>query len=172
MDQHQLEAFRRQKDEVFGGHPQSPVPATDRATFTGLSYYPHDPALVFELTPEPGDGEILAIPTSDGDERRYTRAATIRFTVDGTSAELVLLTSEQQAGFFLPFRDATSGRETYGAGRYLDVHPPHDGLVHVDFNLAYNPYCAYDDAYSCPLPPPDNWLSVPIRAGERTYRRA
>jgi len=73
---------------------------------------------------------------------------------------------------FLPFRDATSGVETYGAGRYLDVDPEPAGTVVVDFNMAYNPFCAYDDASSCALPPYENWLPVPIRAGERHERAA
>ncbi|NIR36327.1 MAG: DUF1684 domain-containing protein [Actinobacteria bacterium] len=73
-------------------------------------------------------------------------------------------------GYFLPFRDATSGSESYGAGRFLDIDGPLDGPVTIDFNLAYNPYCAYDESYSCPLPPAENWLQVPIRAGEQVYR--
>jgi uncharacterized protein (DUF1684 family) len=73
---------------------------------------------------------------------------------------------------FLPFRDATSGNESYGAGRYLDVEPGRDGRVQSDFNLAYNPYCAYNDAFSCPLSPSENWLRVPIRAGEAAYTSA
>ena len=70
-------------------------------------------------------------------------------------------------GYFLPFRDATSGNETYGACRYLDLEPAPDGSVTVDFNYAYAPFCAYNDAYSCALPPQENWLEVPVRAGER-----
>ena len=73
---------------------------------------------------------------------------------------------------FLPFRDALSGKETYGAGRYLDVAPPHSGHVVVDFNYAYNPSCAYDPQFSCPLPPRENWLQVPIRAGEKNFQGA
>jgi uncharacterized protein (DUF1684 family) len=96
----------------------------------------------------------------------------VRFEIDGEHAELVLLTRQDEQRFFLPFRDATSGRESYGPGRYLDVEPGRDGRVQVDFNLAYNPYCAYNDAFSCPLPPPDNWLRVPIRAGEAAYTPA
>jgi uncharacterized protein len=169
MDAHELEAFRREKDQVFGGHPQSPIPPEHRAHFRGLSYYPPNPALVFDLPLDPADGSEVVIPTSDGSERRYRRAATVRFTVEEQPAELVLLTSEDQHGFFLPFRDATSGKDTYGAGRYLEVEAPSDGRVHIDFNLAYNPYCAYNPAYSCPLPPPENWLQVPIYAGEGAY---
>jgi uncharacterized protein len=169
MNPHALEEMRRQKDEVFRTHPHSPIPEGHRDTFAGIAYFPPNAGLVFDLEVEPADGEILTIPTSDGDERRYARAFTIRFAVEGQPAELVLLGREGDAGLFLPFRDATSGNESYGAGRYLDLEPPAEGRVHIDFNLAYNPYCAYDDAYSCPLPPPENWLRLPIRAGEAAY---
>ena len=78
--------------------------------------------------------------------------------------------SEDMDELFVPFRDATSGKETYGAGRYLEVESPGpDGRVRVDFNAAYNPYCAYNPDWSCPIPPGENWLSVPIRAGEKTF---
>lgn len=169
MDPPALEKLRREKDDVFRRHPHSPIPEAHRAAFTGLAYFPPDPALAFDVEVEPADGEVLTIPTSDGDERRYRRTAKVAVTVEGQPVELVLLSREEQEGFFLPFRDATSGKESYGAGRYLDIAPPKEGRVHIDFNLAYNPYCAYDDAYSCPLPPPDNWLQVPVRAGEAAY---
>ena len=92
------------------------------------------------------------------------------FTTEPVSRlTLALYATPGHEGYFLPFRDATSGRETYGAGRYLDLAPPHDGKVTVDFNLAYNPYCAYSDSFSCALPPVENWLQVPIRAGEMAF---
>ena len=82
---------------------------------------------------------------------------------------MTLYTTEGSHGFFLPFRDATSGSETYGAGRYLDIDPDEDGTVTIDFNMAYNPFCVYSEAYSCPLPPTENWLDVPITAGEKDF---
>jgi uncharacterized protein (DUF1684 family) len=163
---HELHELRQHKDEWFRHDPHSPVPAEQRAVFAGLRYFPPSPDLVFDISVEPVDGSSLEIPTSDGSSRRYRRAGRVRFDVHGEQAELVLLSREDEQGFFLPFRDATSGQEAYGAGRYLDVEPARDGQVHVDFNLAYNPFCAYNDAFSCPLPPPENWLRVPIRAGE------
>lgn len=84
---------------------------------------------------------------------------------------MLTLYSTGHSGYFVPFRDKTSGRETYGAGRYLDIETSQNGAVTIDFNQAYNPYCAYNDAYSCPLPPVENWLSVPIEAGELDYQR-
>lgn len=169
---HELIELRRQKDAFFGRDPRSPIPESERAGFTGLVYFPPNGDLVYTLRPEPGDGEPVRIGTSDGQVREYRRAAVARFEVDGEEATLALLTTPHHPGFFLPFRDATSGNETYGAGRYLDLEPNPDGTVTIDFNLAYNPSCAYDDAYSCPLPPPENWLRVPIRAGEKAYTHA
>jgi uncharacterized protein (DUF1684 family) len=168
---HELEDLREHKDFSFRHDEDSPIPADRRAAFSGLRYFPPNPQLQLELPVEPADGSSLEIPTSDGSTRRYRRSGRVRFEIAGEQAELVLLSREDEHAFFLPFRDATSRKESYGAGRYLDVEPGHDGRVQVDFNLAYNPYCAYNDAFSCPLPPPENWLRVPIRAGEAAYPR-
>lgn len=165
-----LDDFRAAKDEYFGRAPDSPIRAEDRPGFDGLDYYEAVPALRFELEPMAADGAPITVQTSDGQERVYTREATVSFSVDGADTTLTLYGTSHSSGYFVPFRDATSGSETYGAGRYLDLEPPHDGRVTIDFNLAYNPYCAYNDAYSCPLPPGENWLTVPIRAGEKDYR--
>src|SRR5205823_4054425 len=86
-------------------------------------------------------------------------------------ARLMLYASDDSDELFVPFRDATSGQETYGAGRYLEIHAHGDNVV-IDFNYAYNPNCAYDPAWSCPLPPIENWLKVPIRAGEKAFHRS
>ena len=100
----------------------------------------------------------------------HERAGVARFDVAGEEVTLTLYDTGHP-GYFLPFRDATSGTETYGAGRYLDLDRNPDGTLLIDFNLAYNPLCAYNDSYSCPLPPIENWLSVPIRAGEKDFSR-
>lgn len=168
METSQIEAFRAAKDEFFRSDHQSPIPGDD--DFDGLSYFPHDPAYAFTVRPEPADGSEIEVQTSDGRVRRYHRAATVDLDGPSGAIAVTLLSNEAREGFFLPFRDATSGDETYGAGRYLDIDPNSDGTVTIDFNLAYNPYCAYDDAYSCPLPPPENWLTIPIEAGEKKYR--
>lgn len=164
--------FRAEKDDFFRGNPHSPIPHQDRSGFSGLAYFEPAADLRFELVPEPADGAPIRVQTSDGQVREYHRAATVAFEVDGDQVTLTLLSQPSRPGYFLPFRDSTSGRETYGAGRYLDLEDAHDGRVHIDFNLAYNPYCAYDDAYSCPLPPHENWLQIPIRAGEKDYVKA
>ncbi len=168
----ELEEFRREKDRFFREDPRSPLTAEQRAAFTGLAYYPEDPALRIEavLDTDVDRDEEIRMATTTGGEQVYRRAGVVRFEVEGRPARVTLFTSEGMPELFLPFRDATSGRETYGAGRYLEVEPPGPGgRVVVDFNLAYNPYCCYDDRWSCPLPPRENWLDVPIRAGEKDF---
>ncbi len=163
-----LTHFRAQKDEFMREHPQSPLPEELRPSFSGLSYYDPAPELSFELPVEPADGSEVHVQTSDGQIRAYVRAGVVRFDIGGEPTQLTLFsTPGHDDGYFVPFRDATSGKETYGAGRYLDLEPNGDGTVTLDFNYAYNPYCAYDEAYSCPLPPHENWLQVPIEAGEK-----
>lgn len=167
-----LDDFRRGKDALFATDPQSPLTPEQRASFRSLAYYPENPALVVTARLEPPDDEDeFTVPASTGDEATYRRAGVVRFTIDDHDVQLTLLTSPAQSSLFLPFRDATSGSETYPAGRYVEIHPSQgaDHAVTVDFNLAYNPYYAYNDAWSCPLPPPENWLDVPVRAGERRY---
>lgn len=162
-----LEAFRGQKDTVFADDPARRC-RTSNGT-TSWAYRTFRPTRSgVRRRPGAADGEVLTIPTSDGDERRFVRAAQVTVEVEGQPVSFVLLAHEDDEGYFLPFRDATSGQESYGAGRYLDLEAM-DGRVRVDFNLAYNPSCACDDSYPCPLPPPDNWVSVPIRAGEKNY---
>ena len=163
-----LADYRANKDEYFATNPNSPLPPSQRADFGGLEYFPTDPGLVFTVPVVPGDREPVTIATSDGAERTYYRAGTVRMTIAGEPVDLTLFDTGHP-GFFLPFRDATSGRESYGAGRYMDLHPNPDGTVTIDFNFAYNPLCAYTDRFSCALPPHENWLAVPIRAGERAY---
>ncbi|MDA1330355.1 MAG: DUF1684 domain-containing protein [Chloroflexi bacterium] len=105
--------------------------------------------------------------TSTGDVRSYTRYGRFSIAVDGQEAELTLYSSPH--GYFLPFVDANAGKETYGAGRYLDPEPLPDGKFLIDFNLGYNPYCVYNENYSCPLPPAENRVAVAIEAGEKNY---
>lgn len=158
---------RAEKDRVFAGH-HSPLDPEDRTSFAGLSYYEPNPELVFTVPVEPVEPTRIRVQTSDGAEQIHQRGGMARFVVDGEEATLILYDTGHP-GYFIPFRDKTSGVDTYGAGRYLDVDPNADGTVTIDFNLAYNPLCAYSDAFSCPLPPVENWLSVPIEAGEKDY---
>jgi uncharacterized protein len=168
MDTVALQEFREAKDRFFGQAHESPLRHEARHHFAGLRYYDPNPALVFRLPVEESDQAEVRVGTSDGAERTFRRAGVVRFEVNGEDVALTLY-STGHPGYFLPFRDSTSGRETYGAGRYLDLEPNADGTVTLDFNYAYNPTCAYDESYSCPLPPTENWLQVPIEAGERVY---
>lgn len=167
MNRDELIALRREKDQFFKASPQSPLSLDQQDAFAGLSYYEPNPALdllvTVELLPE-GDSEI-AIETTTGDTRRYRRYGRFHFSVDGQAAALTIY--EAPHGYFLPFADANAGNETYPAGRYLEPDELGDGTFRVDFNLAYNPYCAYNDGWSCPITPAENRLTVAIRAGEK-----
>lgn len=169
----ELDEFRRDKDEFFRVDPRAPLTPQQRAHFAGLSYYPENGSLRVEaeLETDVDRDEDIVMQTTTGGTQVYRRAGKVRFEVDGRPAEITLYESPQQHDLFVPFRDATSGKETYGAGRYLEVEPPEDGRVVVDFNYAYNPYCAYNEAWSCPIPPGENWLVVPLRAGEKDFRK-
>jgi hypothetical protein len=168
-----IEQYRADKDAYYrtGGH--SPIPEAERSAFTGLPYYPVDPALRFEgrsLEPYTGDEPSdFQIPTSDGKLRPAHRAGILAFDLDGERRALTAYTFDagDEESLFVPFLDETSGSETYGAGRYLDLDPEQDGTYTLDFNLAYHPSCVYDPRFSCPLTPPENRLPVRIEAGER-----
>jgi uncharacterized protein (DUF1684 family) len=193
-----LRRFRAAKDALFKRHPQSPLAFDARARFGGLSYFPYDPMFQVEaeLAPVAPDAhEQVTLPASGPDPMPMRRAALLRCTLVGTPVELtVYWVDVYGGGLFLPFRDATTGHETYGAGRYLfDTVKGSDflrfdardddpelgkpltmgypgGRVLVDFNYAYNPSCAYDARWLCPLSPPENTLSIAVPAGERTWQ--
>ncbi len=164
----ELDNFRAEKDDFFRTHPQSPLTPEQKKSFEGLKYFSENPALRFEAEVEQfPKKEKVEFATSTGDVQHYVRYGKFKFTVDGQPAELTLYASEH--GFFLPFVDALANKETYGAGRYLDPEILSNGKVLIDFNLAYNPYCMYNDRWSCPLTPFENRLKVPVRAGEKLY---
>jgi uncharacterized protein len=169
----ELDEFRARKDTFFGEDPESPLPAVRRAVFEGLRYFPESEALRLRarLETEGVDlDERIVMQTTTGGEQVYRRAGVVRFEVEREPAQLTLFASDDSPDLFVPFRDATSGTDTYGAGRYLEVEPPgRDGMVDVDLNYAYNPFCAYSPEWSCPIPPGENWLAVPIRVGERSF---
>ena len=166
MDPAELAAYRANKDAYFRDSRHSPIPPGERSEFTGLTYFDWNPDLVFTVPVHAADRAPVTIATSDGSARTYYRAGTVEIPVGRDPVTLTLYDTGHQ-GLFLPFRDATSGKKTYGAGRYLDLQPNDDGTVTIDFNLAYSPFCAYSDSFSCALPPVENWMRVPIEAGER-----
>jgi uncharacterized protein (DUF1684 family) len=166
-----VEEERARKDDFFKRSHSSPIPHEARHDFEGLPYFAVDPTLRFEglkLEPYAGDEpSAFQIPTSDGQLRPAQRAGTLTFEHEGKPRRLTGYQLEGGDALFVPFLDATSGHETYGAGRYLDVDPEPDGSYVLDFNLAYHPYCVYADHYSCPLTPAENRLPIRIEAGER-----
>lgn len=164
----ELEEFRRLKDAHFRASRQSPLTREQKARFKGLSYFPENPALRLEVQVEEfPDKDEIVMQTSTGDEQRYQRYGRFTFQVDGETAALTIYLSE--SGFFLPFVDSLANKETYGAGRYLEPEHLGGSRFLVDFNLAYNPYCAYNEMWSCPLTPFENRVKVPVRAGERNW---
>ena len=165
-----LEGYRQRRDVFFKTHEQSPLTPEQREAFTGLSYYPpnEDLSLVLELDRSgEGVGEEVTIGTMSGEPKQYIRAGRIHFAVEGTPVTLSVFQDTVSGKFFLPFRDSTAGTETYAVGRYLDPKARPDGKLVVDFNMAYNPYCAYNSGWTCAIPPFENRINVPIRAGEK-----
>jgi uncharacterized protein (DUF1684 family) len=165
--------WREGRDALFGGHPQSPLPFGRRRNFAGLGYFEYDPALRVLGEVVRGDDELRDVTASGGETVLFRRFGAVGFELAGEHLELALYWLEGYGGgVFLPFADATSGQETYGGGRYLldtvkgaDLGEA-DGRLVLDFNFAYNPSCAYDPRWVCPLTPPENRLSVAVPAGE------
>jgi uncharacterized protein (DUF1684 family) len=169
MSTSDLDQFRAEKDDFFAHDDRAPLAPEQRRNFEGLAHFPENSQLVIraQIDRDVKPGEVR-MATTGGEEQDFRRFGVVRFEVDGEAAQVTLYSSEGAHDLFVPFRDATSGRETYGAGRYLDLHA-HGREVVLDFNYAYNPYCAYNPDWNCPLPPGENWLKVPIRAGEKAF---
>ena len=159
---------------MFLDHPQSPLRPAERDADHVPAYFDYDPAYRVVATVTAGASESTVAPSSSGEGYSVVRFGTAQAEVAGTIAILQLLWLDDYAGgLLLTCRDATSGAETYGAGRYLldtakgaDLGVAPGGIV-VDFNFAYQPSCSYDPQWNCPLAPRENWLTIPIRAGER-----
>lgn len=170
----EIETAREEKDRFMRTSPESPF-ADAKDAYEGLKYYLPDVKyrIIANLKPVEQKKPVV-LSTNDGKEQRYVEYAHAEFKLDGVSHRLLILEiadmGPSRGKLFLAFGDETSANETYGAGRYLDVtKTPGSSTIKLDFNLAYNPYCAYNESYTCPLPPRENILSIPIRAGEKTY---
>jgi len=165
---------REQKDIFFKHHVQSPIPFEYRLQFEKLQYYPPNPDFRFELKLHGhSDKKLLEIEDTKGNIRQFLRWGEFRFKIQNKQCVLQAYKSTpEEERLFIPFRDATSGKETYGAGRYLDIDYKEnigkDKWI-LDFNKAYNPWCAYSEDYACPFVPPENWLKMPIYAGEKIF---
>jgi len=167
------EGWRTARDHLFASHPASPIPAADRPGFDGLGMFGYDPAVRLEAVLCPADAKLVDLAAGDGAVYTFTRFAVAELELAGRPARLDLHWLHGYAGgVFLSFTDETSGRATYGGGRYLldtikgaDLGGS-DGRLTLDFNFAYNPSCSYDPAWSCPLPASVNRLALPVEAGE------
>ncbi len=174
----EIRQHREHYKQEFLTSPRSPLEAQDTAL---LDFYTPNPtwriATRFERTPE---AQPFDLPTYSGQTRKYVRYGIAYFEVDGVPRQLSVYQNLQLATqeayrdyLFLPFKDHSNGDQTYGGGRYLDfrmgdISP--DGRLVLDFNKAYNPWCAYSDGYSCPIPPAENHLDMPVPAGEKNFR--
>ena len=167
-----LTRFRAEKDEFFRTSEGSPLPHGGGAGFSGLRYYDPNPSFRFEARLQRySNPASVMMTTSKGTRQLFNRVGYFEVAIEGETVRVQAYQSAEREdpSIFVPFRDATSGQESYGASRYLDLEVEHDDNYALDFNYAYNPYCAYSDDYVCPLPPQENWLQVPITAGERKY---
>jgi uncharacterized protein (DUF1684 family) len=136
MNESDLLEYRTQRDDFFKHAHESPVPHEDRVSFPGLAFFDPDPALVFDVALDRAEPTEVTIATTTGDERTYMRVATATVEIEGEDTTVALYSTGHDS-LFLPFRDATSGKESYGAARYLDIRPEGDGHVTIDFNYAY-----------------------------------
>ena len=166
--------WRVTRDAMFATHEQSPLPPEQRTSRTAIPYFDYDPAMRFEVELVQAEPETYDIASSRDGTYSFTRFARAPLSFPGGEVELEVYWLEAYGGgVFVPFRDSTSGKTTYGAGRYvLDTVKGSDlgevdGKLVLDFNFAYNPSCSYDPRWDCPLAPPPNWLRVPVEAGER-----
>ena len=170
----QIASFRALKDGDFraADNEYSPIPPGARATFGGLPYYRVQPsyrvpAALREVRSNPP--VVIQLPNSAHQIEQKVKVGSLAFTLEGR--EFTLTAFAENAGrierLWVPFRDLTSGLETYGGGRYLDLERTGSGTYDLDFNRAYHPYCVYNPTYECPYPPPENRLEIAVRAGER-----
>lgn len=175
IEESNLLRFRENRDKLFRDPVFSPLPRNEIAGFGGLKYYEFSAEFIVRAILERAEGEqVFMMPASTGPARRYLKYGVARFRLNGADRKLTIFRSESSAkrngSLFLPFRDETSGRETYGAGRYIDIAAPSGNEITIDFNYAYSPSCAFSDEFACALPPRDNFLGTPVRAGEKKYR--
>ena len=168
---------RKEKDQAFRSGPDSPLPEEERGRFRGLEYFPVSPQYQFRVKLARYERPLeLRMATNTSEERRALRYGYFEFQLQGKTCRLQVykVFEDNESGgssLFIPFRDATSGRETYGGGRYIDLAENTTGIYDLDLNRAYNPFCAYGRDYSCPLPPSENTLPAAVLAGEKVHRR-
>jgi uncharacterized protein (DUF1684 family) len=167
--------WRAGRDRLFANHPQSPLGADALAGFEALRFFPYDPAFRVTGTVVATEPAVREIDSSTGERIRFRQFGLVEFELSGEQSLPLYWLEGYGGGLFLPFADATSGRASYGGGRYLldtvkgaDLGGQ-DGRLVLDFNFAYNPSCAYDPRWTCPLPPRQSRLEIAVTAGEHTF---
>ncbi|WP_143961966.1 DUF1684 domain-containing protein [Litoribacter populi] len=173
--QAKIEKERDRQFKYLKYNADSPLTSEQKNDLVELDYYPVDQQYRVKGRMVPVENrKMLEIPLTDGNVEKYIKHSYVEFELEGRTQRLLLLQSPRETDlrkFFLAFADDTSAEETYGGGRYLDVKQEGQRTVLLDFNLAYNPYCAYNPDFACPIPPRENLLEVPIRAGEKNYTK-
>ena len=171
-----LLTFRAEKDSFLKVSKKSPLKRADRRAFRTLNYYEINPNFIVGARLRKNENPPqISIATTTGTNRQAIKYGTLEFLLAGLSHRLTVYKfvgqrpQQEKNYLFVAFTDSTSGRETYGGGRYLDLEENKTGEYLLDFNLVYNPYCAYNESYSCPIPPRENRLSVAVTAGEKVF---
>lgn len=160
---------RQETDRFMNTSDESPFKGLNEGRVT-LNYYPPDPAYKINARFTPRDNpEVITLATSDGKQKEYLSYGTAEFVINKRKQQLIILENPEERSLFLAFGDSTSAHETYGGGRYIDITHSGGRTIPIDFNRAYNPYCAYNATYSCPLPLKSNLLDIPVYAGEKMY---
>lgn len=171
----QVSSFRQSKDQAFTStapESQSPIPLDQRASFPGLLYFPVDPAfrVPASLSLQPSRDPLTLILQTTGPEkqRRMQKVGSLGFTLQGVPLKLIAFADEGSLSrLFVPFGDLTNGPDTYKGGRYMEIERTATGIYDLDFNYAFNPYCVFNNSYDCPIPPRENRMTAPVRAGEK-----
>ena len=165
-----IERVRERNDILFKKSPHSPLTPEQKEDFKGIDYFPVDSKyeIRFKLRKFESDSDII-ISSTRGDRRKYSRVGYFEFEIDGHMNTLTVFKAIGDDYLFLPFKDSTTGNESYKIGRYVEIERISKDEYSVDFNTAYNPYCAYNDNWNCTLTPDENILKIPIKAGMKIY---
>jgi uncharacterized protein (DUF1684 family) len=170
-----IEKERERQYKFIRYNIDSPLTEEQKKDFQELDFYPIDPSYKVRAKMVPvEDRKMMELPMTDGTVEKYLKHSFAEFDLAGQTHRLLLLQSVEELdkrNFFLAFADATSGEETYGGGRYINLRQDGKNSITIDFNMAYNPYCAYNPDFACPLPPKENVMEIPIRAGEKDYKK-
>lgn len=168
----EIKRFRKEKDQLFGYEPESPLTDEQKKEFKSLNYFEPNPDLVLKnLKLEPVEGDqIVQIKTSAGDTESYKKLGKVTIEVGAQKGQITIFESTgDSSNIFISFRDKTNGPETYHDGRYVEAAVENGVIPELDLNYAYNPYCAYNNNFRCPITPEENTLPMDIKAGEKKY---